>query len=97
MAWYEGGPHSVAVIGTVVALAVLGIIFKGGGFPSGIGPDGGSKSRYSSGGKGQDNNKIINNTQKTTQIDYRNYLISERAIAPNKSIQGLLFFRYTPQ
>lgn len=84
---------SVVVIGTVVALAVLGIIFRHGGFPSGIGSGGSSKTRYSSGGMG-DNDKIINTTQKTTLIDYRNYLISEQTIEPNQSVQGLLFFRH---
>ena len=88
---------SVVVVGTVVALAMLGIIFKGGSFPSGIGSGGSSKGRYSSSGGGaQDKNTVINDTQITTKIDYRKYLISEQTIEPNQSIQGLLFFRVSP-
>lgn len=85
---------SVVVIGTIVALAVLGIIFRGASLPSGIGSGGSSKSKYSSGSvKGRDS-EILNDTHKTTRIDYRDYLISEKTIESNESLQGLLFFRY---
>lgn len=82
---------SVAIIGTVIVLAVLGIIFKGS--LQLIGSGGRSSPSYSSGGRGGAD--IINSTQKTTQIDYQNYLISERTLEPDEVFQGLLFFSST--
>ncbi|OFZ31740.1 MAG: hypothetical protein A2622_04000 [Bdellovibrionales bacterium RIFCSPHIGHO2_01_FULL_40_29] len=82
---------SVVFVGTVAALVVLGIISHGGTLPGDVWSGWGSK-KHSSDGK----NKILNDTDKTTQIDYKNYLISEQTIEPNKNLQGLLFFRYTP-
>ncbi|MES2746621.1 MAG: hypothetical protein V4655_14405 [Bdellovibrionota bacterium] len=37
--------------------------------------------------------RIYNATTKTTHLDYKNYLLTARTIAPGESGQGLLFFR----
>ncbi len=38
---------------------------------------------------------VINNTMKTTHINYQNLLMSSRTLNPGKKTQGLLFFRNT--
>jgi hypothetical protein len=41
---------------------------------------------------GPQNSTVINDPEKTTKINYRNYLISKREIPPYSEVQGLLFF-----
>ena len=85
----------VAVVATIAALAVVSIVFRGD--VSGFAPKWDSKRRYSPNIESKSSKSdILNKTEKTIHIDYRNYLISEQVIEPNNSLEGLLFFRFRP-
>lgn len=82
---YNIGVVAVVYVGALIA---IGIIDSKGRYSQGVGFIGSSNSS-------SDENKssIINRTDKTTVIDYQNYLLGEKTIEPYSSVEGLLFFR----
>lgn len=84
------------VLISAALIVVLGASLRGGGGPI-ILPNGGSRSSASLGDhSGRADNDILNDTKKTIRINYKNYLIGEKTIEPKQSIQGLLFFHFSP-
>lgn len=87
----------VVVVSTIVGLAALGIVFKDVPIAN---VSSGQKwnSRYDKSGARirEENSEILNEVRKTTQINYKKYLLSERVIEPNQSVQGLIFFKKEP-
>ena len=85
---YNIGVVAVVYIGVLVAIGV--VTQHGGGYHPGY--SGSSGSAFS-----EANEMIINPVSKTTVIDYQHYLIGEKVVQPNSSIEGLLFFRFKAQ
>ena len=88
---YNIGAVAIVYVGVLVA---IGIVSSQSGSSTNLGYLGSSASGSSSkSSSDESDNKIINRTQKTTVIDYQNYLLSERTLEPYSSFEGLLFFR----
>lgn len=84
------------VLISAALIVVLGASLRGGGGPLFL-PGGSSRNSASSGDHSNGrNNEILNDTKKTIRINYKNYLIGEKTIEPQQSLQGLLFFHFSP-
>jgi hypothetical protein len=72
--------YNVTVVATVTLMLLVLIAYA----PNGIQGGGGSGNFF--------DEPILNETQKTTRIDYKNYVIGKKTLAPNEELSGLLFF-----
>lgn len=72
----------VVITGTVAVFAVMALAqgFQGYGGP------------FPGFGSAGEDNELYNSLQKTTTVNYQQYLISERTLKPGESVQGLLIF-----
>ena len=82
----------VVVVGFAAVLGVLVIATAGNGLiiPNNWGGGGGNSKSHS--GLFSDSEPIYNDLQKTTKVDYRNYLIQSSTLKSGESAQGLVFF-----
>lgn len=78
---------SVTIIGSVGLLAAL-TMANGPNSGGAIFPTNESLRYY--------DQKILNETQQTVQLDFREELLREQSLVPNASIRGLVFFRLEP-
>lgn len=85
---YNIGATAVVYVGVLVA---VGIVSSQGGQFQNSGHLGSTTNHSST--AGSDEIKILNKTQKTTVIDFQDYLLGEKTLAPFTAIEGLLFFR----